>query len=123
MMQTFLKSKIHRATVTDKKLTYEGSITIDAKLMREAGLSAYEKVQVLNVNTGERFETYTIPGKPRAGQICLNGPAARLGEIGDVVVIISYAQLRAEEIKTWRPVVVQVDEKNRMVKRKILSIS
>jgi len=123
MMLTFLKSKIHRATITDKQLAYEGSITVDKKLMAAAVLAVYEKVQVLNINTGERFETYIIPGKPGTGQICLNGPAARLGEKGDLVVILSYAQLSAAEVAAWRPVVVQVDGKNRIVKRKVLSIA
>jgi aspartate 1-decarboxylase len=121
MQLTFLKSKIHRATVTAAELHYQGSITIDTVLMRAAGLGPYEKVQVVNVNNGERFETYVIPGKPRSGRICLNGPAARLCAVGDLVIVIAYAQLDLAEVAAWRPVVVHVDAKNRVTRTRRLT--
>lgn len=122
MMRTFLKSKIHRATVTEAVLGYEGSITIDPELMAAAALDRYEKVQVLNLNTGARFETYVIPGKRGDGRICLNGPAARLGVAGDTVLIISYVLMPEAEKDRLVPVVVHVDGHNRVVRKEKLKI-
>ena len=96
-MRIILKSKIHRATVTDANINYEGSITIDSKLMKEANILPYEQVQVLNLNNGARFETYAIEGKYESGEICLNGAAARLAVIGDMVILLSYCHLSDEE--------------------------
>ncbi|MFT4093760.1 MAG: aspartate 1-decarboxylase [Niabella sp.] len=101
-----LKSKIHRVTLTEANLDYMGSITIDEELMDAAGLIENEKVQVVNVNNGERLETYVIRGKRGSGTICLNGPAARKGMAGDVIVIISYAIMDFEAAKTYKPKVI-----------------
>jgi aspartate 1-decarboxylase len=114
MLRCFLRNKIHMATVTEANLHYEGSITIDAVLMKKAGILPYEQVQVSNVNNGERFETYAIPGK--RGEICLNGPTARKGVPGDKVIIFTYAWLDAEKLKSVSPVVIKLDAKNRPVK-------
>jgi aspartate 1-decarboxylase len=109
------KSKIHRARVTDANLNYMGSITIDEDLLEAADILPYEQVQVVNLHNGARFETYTIPGPRGKGDIILNGAAARLVQPGDLVIIISYALMDAEEIKELRPKVVFVDEANRPV--------
>jgi len=111
-LRTLFKSKIHRATITDSNLGYEGSITIDQTLMKAADLAPGELVHVLNINNGARFETYVMTGKPGNGDICLNGAAARLGECGDKVIIISYAQVPDNEVKDWTGCVVQVDDQN-----------
>jgi len=118
MLVELLKSKIHRATVTDACLDYEGSITIDGELMLAAGLLSHEKVHVLNLNNGERFETYVIEGKQRSGTICLNGAAARLVQKNDLVIIAAYVSLTPEESRSWRPKIVKVNAKNRIVKNK-----
>ncbi len=118
MLITLCKAKIHRATVTQAELYYEGSLTVDVKLLNASGILPYEKVQVVNVNNGERFETYTIPGKASSGVICLNGPAARLGNVGDEVIIISYGEFNADEAENFEPTVVLVDAKNKV--RKII---
>jgi aspartate 1-decarboxylase len=115
MTLELLKSKIHRATVTDSDLNYEGSVTIDRDLMDAAGLLLHEKVQILDVNNGARFETYVIEGARGKGDICLNGAAARLVHKGDIVIIVAYAQMSPEEAKVWAPTVVRVDGKNRIV--------
>ncbi|NLJ56508.1 MAG: aspartate 1-decarboxylase [Firmicutes bacterium] len=112
MWRTMCKSKIHRATVTDANLNYEGSITIDAELMEKADILAYEKVQVVNNHNGARLETYVIRGERGSGIICLNGAAARLVQPGDVIIIISYAQYSPEELQDFKPKLVFVDEKN-----------
>ena len=104
-----LKSKIHNVTVTDANLNYIGSITIDEDLMDAADLIAGEKIQVLNINNGERLETYVITGERGSGQICLNGPAARKACVGDVVIIISYCTIDKNEAKTFKPVVLFPD--------------
>ncbi len=104
-----LKSKIHRVTVTESNLNYVGSISIDPILIEAANLLEGEKVQVVNVNNGERFDTYVIVGERNSGQICLNGPAARKVAVGDVVIIISYASMDFEEAKTFKPSVVFPD--------------
>ena len=109
------KSKIHRAKVTEANLYYEGSLTIDSDLLEAADILPYERVQVVNVNNGERFETYTIPGKRRSGVICLNGAAARLGHVGDEIIIISYGTYSPEELKTYKPTVVMLDKQNKIV--------
>ena len=114
MHRTMCKSKIHRATVTGADLNYVGSITIDPLLMEAADLLEYEQVHVVNVNNGARFETYVIPGVPGAGEICLNGAAARLAHPGDKVIVISYAQYDEKEMERYRPVFIFVDEKNRI---------
>jgi aspartate 1-decarboxylase len=116
MLVTICKSKIHRATVTEADLNYEGSITIDKKLMDAALILAHEKVQVLNLNNGARFETYTLVAKADSGTICLNGPAARLGEVGDLLIIVSYCELEFEEAKKYKPKVIHVDKQNKMVR-------
>ena len=112
MLQEFLFSKIHRATVTDANLNYVGSITIDETLMKAAKIREFQKVDILDVNNGERFQTYVIKGNPNSGCICLNGAAARKVQPGDKVIIVSYASLTPDEIKTHKPTVVMVDEKN-----------
>ena len=108
------KSKIHRVTVTEADLHYEGSITIDETLMEAANLIEFEKVQVVNVNNGERLETYVIRGERDSGVICLNGPAARKAQKGDLVIIISYASMTPEEARTHRPVLLFPDAQNRI---------
>ncbi|MDI6601346.1 MAG: aspartate 1-decarboxylase [Thermoanaerobacteraceae bacterium] len=115
MLREMMKSKIHRAVVTEANLNYMGSITIDETLMKEADILPNEKVQVVNLNNGERFETYAIPGKAGSGVICLNGAAARLAQAGDVVIIISYGIYDKEELENYKPKVVFVDKDNRII--------
>lgn len=116
-MQRFvLKSKIHRATVTDADLHYEGSISIDEKLMEEAEMLPYEKVDIYDVNNGERFSTYIIKGKRNSGTICLNGAAARKVAKGDLVIIATFVMVDDEEAKKWQPKCVFVDAKNKIKK-------
>lgn len=115
-MITMLKSKIHRARVTGSDLNYEGSISIDVKLMKAASLNEFEKVDIYNINNGERFSTYVIKGKP--GEISLNGAAARLVQKGDLIIIASYIQILESEVKSYIPKIVLVDEKNRVIKKK-----
>ncbi len=110
------KSKIHRVRVTQADLNYIGSITIDEELLEAANILEGEKVQIVNNNNGERFETYTIRGERGSGVICLNGAAARRVQVGDIVIIISYALMTPEEAKSFRPVAVFPDENNRLVK-------
>lgn len=117
MLRTLYKSKIHRATVTQTELDYEGSITIDIELMKAADILAGEKLEVFNLNNGARFSTYAIEGERNSGIICVNGAAARLAQIGDKVIIISYVLLTDEEAKSLKPKVIFVDEKNRLRKR------
>ncbi|MFY7652124.1 MAG: aspartate 1-decarboxylase [Chitinophagaceae bacterium] len=109
-----LKSKIHRAVVTEANLQYVGSLTIDEAIMDAANIIENEKIQVVNVNNGERLETYVIKGARNSGVICLNGPAARKAAIGDVIVIISYALMPFEEAKTYQPVLVFPKEGNKL---------
>jgi aspartate 1-decarboxylase len=111
---TAFKSKIHRATVTEADLNYEGSITIDADLMDAADVLQHEQVQILNVNNGQRFDTYAIRGPRGSGVVCLNGPAARLAHVGDTVIILTYAAMEREELLRHVPTIVFVDEKNRI---------
>lgn len=114
MTLEMLKSKIHRATVTQAELNYVGSITIDEELMEAAGIFEYEKVQIADVDNGARFETYVIAGEGGSGVICLNGAAARMVSTGDKVIIMSYAGMQPEEIRENPPKVVFVDEKNKI---------
>ena len=117
MNRVMFKSKLHRARITEADLYYEGSLTIDEDLMDAADLIAYEKVSVVNVNNGERFETYVIPGIRGRKEICLNGAAARKGQVGDEVIIISYTTLPDEEARAFEPTVVLVDKNNEIVSK------
>jgi len=112
---TAFKSKIHRARVTEANLNYEGSVTLDADLMEAAYILPHEQVQVLNVMNGQRFDTYAIRGPRGSGVVCLNGPAARLAHVGDLVIILTYAEMEREELLSHTPRVVMVDERNRIV--------
>jgi len=111
-----VKSKIHKVKVTDANLQYVGSITIDEELMNASNIIENEKVQVVNINNGERFETYVIKGKKNSGYICLNGPAARKAEIGDIIIIISYASMDFEEAKTFKPSIIFPDTQTNKLK-------
>lgn len=111
-MRTMLKSKIHRARVTDANIDYEGSITIDRNLMAAADILPYEEVHVLNINNGARFTTYAIEGEAGSGAICLNGAAARLAVKGDLVIILTYTQVPEEQLKDYSPKLIFVNEKN-----------
>ncbi|MCU6708320.1 aspartate 1-decarboxylase [Paenibacillus sp. J5C_2022] len=115
MFRTMMKSKLHRATVTEANLNYVGSITIDEDLMDAADLLENEKVQIVNNNNGARFETYVITGERGSGVICLNGAAARLVQPGDQVIIISYAAMSDEQARSYKPVVTILDENNKPV--------
>jgi aspartate 1-decarboxylase len=114
MQIEILKSKIHRAVITEANLNYVGSITIDEDMMDAANLIENEKVQVVNVNNGERLETYVIKGKRGSGTCCLNGPAARKAAVGDIVIIISYASMEFEEAKTFKPRIFFPKEGNKL---------
>jgi aspartate 1-decarboxylase len=114
MLRTMLKSKIHRATVTEANLYYEGSITIDADLIRAADIREYEKVEVLNLNNGLRIETYVIKGKSGSGIVCLNGPAARGSCPGDQVIIVSYVLLEDKQFGSIKPKVIKVNARNQI---------
>ena len=111
-----LKGKIHRATVTQAELNYVGSITVDIKLLEAAGILEYEMVQIVDVENGNRFETYTIAGEADSGMICLNGAAARQVQIGDHIIIMAYADMTPEEARSHKPYVVFTDEVNRIVR-------
>ncbi len=111
-----LKSKIHRATVTDANLDYEGSITIDELLMKAADIIPFEQVKIYNISNGNRFETYAIKGERGSGTICLNGAAARKAHRGDLLIIATYVSMEEEELKGFSPKLVLVDEENKMVK-------
>ena len=113
---TMLKSKIHRAVVTQAELNYVGSITVDSELLKEAGILEYEMVQIVDIENGNRFETYTIAGEPGSGVMCLNGAAARQVQVGDHVIIMCYCQMSPEEVKEHKPKVVFVDDENKIVK-------
>ena len=116
MLREMLKSKIHRATVTDANLNYEGSITVDPILMSLADIREYEKVQVVNLNNGARFETYCIRGnKPGSGEVCINGAASRLVQIGDLVIVLSFTWLADAELEGFNPRAIRVDAKNQPV--------
>ena len=113
MNRILCKSKIHRATITEANLNYEGSLTVDEALMEAADLKPYEQVSVVNINNGERIETYVITGKRGSGVICLNGAAARKGAVGDIVIIISYGIFTEDECASYQPTVVHVDKHNK----------
>ncbi len=117
-MRTMLKSKIHRARVTGLNIDYEGSITIDKKLMTEADILPYEQVQVLNLNNSARFTTYAIEGVRESGQICLNGASARLAKKGDIILILSYCQVEDSEATNLMPKLVYVNSQNRIIEIK-----
>lgn len=114
---TLLKAKIHRAVVTQADLDYVGSVTIDSKLLRESGILEYEKVQIVDINNGNRFETYTISGEESSGIICLNGAAAKCVSVGDKVIIMAYANMSPDEATNHKPTVLFVDEKNSIVRK------
>ena len=116
MTITMLKAKIHRATVTQAELDYVGSITVDMDLLEQAGILEYVKVQIVDVNNGSRFETYTIAGERGSGVMCLNGAAARMVQTGDKIILMAYAQVTPEEASELRPTVLFVDEKNKVTK-------
>jgi len=112
MLLDFLYAKIHRATVTDANLNYVGSITIDKEILDRANMSEGLKVDILNINNGERFQTYIIAGEKGKKDFCLNGAAARKAQIGDKIIICAYAQMPPEEAKTFKPSIIQLDDKN-----------
>ena len=114
---TLLKAKIHRAVVKQADLDYVGSITIDSDLLRESGIMEYEKVEIADIDNGNRFETYAIAGEAGSGIICLNGAAARCVNVDDKIIIMAYAQMTPEEAKTHKPTVLFVDENNRIVRK------
>ncbi len=114
MLREFLESKIHRATVTDANLNYVGSITIDETLLKAAGMREWQKVEILDINNGERFQTYIIKGEAGTGTICLNGAAARKVQKGDKVIILTYALLDEKEIENYSPKIIIVDDENRI---------
>jgi len=114
-MRKMLRGKIHRATITGADLHYEGSVTIDSELMQAAGIIAHEAVHIWNVNNGERFETYAIPGRPGSGVVCVNGAAAHKVAVGHLIIIAAFGWMPDEEAERWKPHVVFVDEKNRRV--------
>ena len=115
MLRTFMRSKIHRATVTGSDLDYVGSLTLSPELLKAADIGVYELVQVVNINNGARFETYTIAGIPGAGDVIANGAAARLVQRGDKIIIITYAQLTDSELSGYQPRIVHVDDENRVI--------
>jgi aspartate 1-decarboxylase len=115
MRRTMLKSKVHRATVTGSDLNYVGSITMDSDLLEAADIREHELVHVLDIDNGNRFETYTIAGAPGSGQVCINGAAARLVHSGDKVIVVSYAEYDEAELESYEPIVVHVDASNSIV--------
>ncbi len=114
MILHMMKSKIHRATITQADLNYVGSLTVDTDLLEAADLQPYERIWVLNVNTGDRFDTYVIEGEPGSGVICLNGAAARKGQVGDLVIIVAYCMMDADEAKDWVGKAVLVNDRNQV---------
>ena len=115
MQIQILKSKIHRVKITQAELHYVGSVTIDEDLMDAAQIIENEKVQIVNINNGERLDTYVIKGKRGSGEVCLNGPAARKAQVGDIVIIISYASMDIEQAKAYKPVLIFPDDHNQLV--------
>ena len=115
MLREFLHSKIHRATITDSNLNYVGSITIDEEFLEKANIQEWEKVEILDINNGERFQTYALKGPKGSKCFCVNGAAARKVQTGDKIIIVTYAQMNEDEIKTHRPTVVQVGEDNEII--------
>ena len=110
-----VKSKIHRVKITQAELHYVGSITIDENIMLAANILENEKVQIVNINNGERLETYVIKGEKGSGHVCLNGPAARKAQVGDIIIIISYASMNFEDAKSHKPTIIFPDQNNRIV--------
>ena len=123
MKRTLLNSKIHKATVTDSRIDYEGSCEIDRVLLDSAGILPYEKIDIYNITNGERFTTYAIEGKPDSGSICINGAACHKANIGDKIIICVYIDLEVSEIKNHSPKIIHVDEKNNIVPKKNISIA
>ncbi len=115
MLREFLHSKIHRATITDSNLEYVGSITIDEEFLEKANIQEWEKVEILDINNGERFQTYAIKGVRGSKCFCVNGAAARKVQKGDKIIIVTYAQMSEEEIKNHKPTIVQVGENNEII--------
>ncbi|MBI5026095.1 MAG: aspartate 1-decarboxylase [Nitrospirae bacterium] len=115
MLRCMLRAKIHMATVTDSNLAYEGSLTVDEAILNAANIKPYEQVMVSNLNNGERFETYVIPGEKNSGVICLNGPTARKGITGDKIIVFCYEYYTEDELAAFTPKIVRLDEKNRIV--------
>jgi len=113
MLRCILRAKIHIAAVTESNLSYEGSITIDAAILKKAGILPYEQVMISNLNNGERFETYVIPG--RKGEVCLNGPTARKGIVGDKIIIFCYSYVEDSKLKEFKPKIVLLNEKNKIL--------
>lgn len=122
MRRRMMKSKIHRATVTDANLNYVGSITIDTDLMEAADLLEWEQVAVVDIDNGNRFETYVIPGAAGSGAMCLNGAAARLVHPGDRIIVISYADYEQSELEDFEPSIVHVDRRNRVISEELASL-
>jgi aspartate 1-decarboxylase len=122
MMRILCKSKIHRATVTEANLNYEGSLTLDPLLMEAAGLVSFEQVHVLNLNNGERFETYLIEGERGSGTVCVNGAAARLVQVGDPIIVLAYALVPEDELSDFTARIVFVDEHNRVVRVEVAKV-
>jgi aspartate 1-decarboxylase len=122
MMRILCKSKIHRATVTEANLNYEGSLTLDPLLMEAAGLVPFEQVHVLNLNNGERFETYLIEGERGSGTVCVNGAAARLVQVGDPIIVLAYALVPEDELTVFTARIVFVDEHNRVVRVEVAKV-
>ncbi|RUM38115.1 MAG: aspartate 1-decarboxylase [Desulfobulbus sp.] len=120
MQRIMLKAKIHRATITEADLNYDGSLTIDSNLMEAVGIIPFEQVKVYNVNNGERFDTYAIAGKAGSGVIGLNGAAARKGHVGDLIIIVTYGSYDDSELADYAPAILLCDEKNRIKKRIII---
>ena len=118
MQRTVLKSKIHNATITQTELLYDGSITIDEIIMKRSNIVENEQVQVVNQNNGARFETYVIPGERGSGMICLNGPAARMGIVGDSIHILTYITAEDDELKHFKPSIIILNEKNEILSEK-----
>jgi aspartate 1-decarboxylase len=114
MQRVMLKSKIHRATITEANLAYEGSLTVDVNLLRQADILPYEMVHIYNISNGERFQTYAIEGEAGSGVICLNGAAARRGAVGDLIIITTYSSYTPEELNHHTPKIVMVDSRNRI---------
>lgn len=117
MLREFLNSKIHRATVTDANLNYVGSITIDEEFLELAKINEWEKVEILNINNGERFQTYALKGERGSKCFCLNGAAARKAQVGDKIIVVTYAYLNPDEVDSHKPTVVQVEEGNKIVRK------
>ncbi len=117
MLRSMLRTKIHMATVTEANLEYEGSITIDDYILECAGIRPFEQVMISNVNNGERLDTYVIPGRRNSGEICLNGPTARKGVVGDKIIIFCFSMYDDSELDTFHPKIIYLDSKNRIVKK------